>query len=171
MRDLGTGGYARQVEGDQQSEDPSRTSTTTNNTGTTSTASTRQGTNQGSSSSSTSQGTRQPYVRKVSMFHIGDPPQSFPEEFELSENEEELEIEYFGRIMHVEGTPAEMHFMFGGDQDDDDGVQWMEDELYQWYSESEPEQEDLLVSEEVGNPGALSLFLTQERMCHWRPAG
>ena len=133
MRDLGTGEFARQVDGDQQSEAPSRTSTTTN-TGTTSTAPTRQGTNQGSSSSSSTQqqGTRQPYVRKVSVFHIGDPPQSFPEEFALSAEEEELEIEYCGRIMHAEGKPVEMHVMFVGDQeDDDDDVQWMNDELYQ----------------------------------------
>ena len=89
------------------------------------------------------------------MFHIGDPPQSFPEEFALSGEEEETEIEYFGRITHVERTPAEMHFMFAGDQDDDDDgddddddVQWMNGELYQWYSESEPEQEDLLEREE-----------------------
>ena len=34
-----------------------------------------------------------------------------------------------------------MHFLFAGDQDADDDVEWMEDDLYQWYSESETDGE------------------------------
>ena len=94
MRDLGTREFARNVEGDQQSEAPTRNSTSTTNTGTTNT--TKQGTNPGSSSSSTGTGqgnNRQPCVRQVSTFHLSEPPQEYPEQFELSEDEEELEIE------------------------------------------------------------------------------
>ena len=65
------------------------------------------------------------------MFHIGEPPQEYPERFDLSEDEEDLEIAYFGRIMHVEGTQAQVHLLFSGDQDADDDVEWMEDDLYQ----------------------------------------
>ena len=32
-------------------------------------------------------------IRMVSMYHMGDQPTSFPEEFELSEDSEEIEIE------------------------------------------------------------------------------
>ena len=94
MRDLGTSKFARNVEGDQQSEAPTRNSTSTTNTGTTN--ATTQGTNPGSSSSSTGTGqgkNRQSYVRQVSTFHIGELPQEYPEQFELSEDEEELKIE------------------------------------------------------------------------------
>ena len=37
------------------------------------------------------------------MIHIGDPPQQYPEVFEVdTEAEEELEIDYFGRVLRVE---------------------------------------------------------------------
>ena len=35
------------------------------------------------------------------MFHSGEPPQIYPEQLDLSEDEEELEIEYIGRIMQA----------------------------------------------------------------------
>ena len=93
MRDLSTGDFARNVEGDQQSEAPSGHSTSTTNTGA---SNNTQGTNQGSSSAqSSSSHSTQEYVRKVSVFHIGEPPQEYPERFDLSAADEELEIEYF----------------------------------------------------------------------------
>ena len=45
-----------------------------------------------------------PTVRQISMFHMGDEPVSYPEVFELDEDEEEIEIEYFGRILRVTET-------------------------------------------------------------------
>ena len=47
--------------------------------------------------------------------------------------DEELETEYF--------TQAEMHFLFAGDEDADDDVEWVEDDFYQWNSESETDRE------------------------------
>ena len=40
------------------------------------------------------------------MFHIGAPPEEYLGQLDLRNDEEELEIEYFGRIMHAEGTQA-----------------------------------------------------------------
>ena len=70
------------------------------------------------------------------MCNIGEPAQEYPERFDLSEDEEELETEYFGRIMQLEGIQSEMHVLFVGDQDGGDDDDWMEDELRQWCSES-----------------------------------
>ena len=61
----------------------------------------------------------------VSMYHMGDQPTSFPEEFELSEDSEEIEIEYFGRVLRVigtepeEGTTQEPEEFWIGDEDDE----------------------------------------------------
>ena len=71
----------------------------------------------------------------VSMYHMGDQPTSFPEEFELSEDSEEIEIEYFGRVLRVEATEEEViqepeEFWIG---DEDDEYQENGDELDAWY--------------------------------------
>eukprot|EP00439_Symbiodinium_sp_Y106_P062716 s4180_g9.t1 len=73
----------------------------------------------------------------VSMYHMGDQPTSFPEEFELSEDSEEIEIEYFGRVLRVigtepeEGTTQEPEEFWIGDEDDE--YQEDGDELNMWY--------------------------------------
>ena len=41
------------------------------------------------------------------MYHMGDQPTSFPEEFELSEDSEEIEMEYFGRVLRVQEERVE----------------------------------------------------------------
>ena len=45
-----------------------------------------------------------PTVRQIAMYRMGDKPDNFPEVFELDEDEEEIEIEYFGRILRVTDT-------------------------------------------------------------------
>ena len=54
-----------------------------------------------------SQGTQKPVIRMVSMYHMGDQPTRFPEEFDISEDSEEVEIEYFGRVLRVIGEVQE----------------------------------------------------------------
>ena len=41
-------------------------------------------------------------IRQVSMHHIGEQPEILPEQFDLDEDEEKAEINYFGRILRVE---------------------------------------------------------------------
>ena len=70
-------------------------------------------------------------IRMVSMYHMGDQPTSFPEQFDLSEDSEEIEIEYFGRVLRVVGEEVqeerrEFEEFWIGDEDDEvqecDGV-------------------------------------------------
>ena len=71
-------------------------------------------------------------IRMVSMYHMGDQPTSFPEQFDLSEDSEEIEIEYFGRVLRVVGEEVqeerrEFEEFWIGDEDDevqecDDGM-------------------------------------------------
>ena len=76
-------------------------------------------------------------IRMVSMYHMGDQPTSFPEEFELSEDSEEIEIEYFGRVLRVIGTEPEEGTMREPEEfwigDEDDEYQEDGDELNMWY--------------------------------------
>ena len=120
-------GYqARNVDLESQSEQASTTGAST------------QAPSSGTRTSSQSQGTQgmqKPVIRMVSMYHMGDQPTSFPEEFELSEDSEEIEIEYFGRVLRVEGTEEEVtqepeEFWIG---DEDDEYQENGDELDAWY--------------------------------------
>ena len=100
-------------------------------------------------SQSGSQGTNKPVIRMVSMYHMGDQPTSFPEEFDLSEDSEEVEIEYFGRVLRVqedrvqeervqEESVQEQEFWIG-DEADEDGEDHEQDTLYQWYSQCDQE--------------------------------
>eukprot|EP00439_Symbiodinium_sp_Y106_P004716 s8591_g1.t1 len=62
--------------------------------------------------------------RMVSMYHMGDQPTSFPEQFDLSEDSEEIEVEYFGRVLRVIGEEVqeeriEFEEFWIGDEDDE----------------------------------------------------
>ena len=63
------------------------------------------------------------------MFHTAEPPKEYPNKFDLSEDDE-LEIEYFRRIMQVEGTQPEMHLLFVSDQEADGLAEQKSNELY-----------------------------------------
>ena len=96
---------------------------------------------QPSSHNPSSQGTNKPVIRMVSMYHMGDQPTSFPEEFDMSEDSEEVDIEYFGRVLKVEGelqeeSGQENEFWAGEESDEEfqDCVEFEQDLLYQWYS-------------------------------------
>ena len=124
QRDMGY--QARNVDLESQSEQASTTGA--------STQAPSSGTRTSSQSQGT-QGTQKPVIRLVSMYHMGDQPTSFLEEFELSEDSEEIEIEYFGRVLRVEGTEEEViqepeEFWIG---DEDDEYQENGDELDAWY--------------------------------------
>ena len=79
----------------------------------------------------------------VSLYHMGDQPTSFPEEFDLSEDSEEVEIEYVGRALRVQEervkkeSVQEQEFWIGDESDEDDGTD--QDALYQWYDQCEQE--------------------------------
>ena len=66
-----------------------------------------------------------PTIRQVSMYHIGEQPDTLPEQFELDENEEEIEIKYFGRILRVEEYSL---------SDDEERPVEEQDPLFQWYN-------------------------------------
>ena len=66
-----------------------------------------------------------PTIRQVSMYHIGEQPDTLPEQFELDEDEEEIEINYFGRILRVEEYSL---------SDDEEHLVEEQDPLFQWYS-------------------------------------
>ena len=72
--------------------------------------------------------TAKPTVRQIAMYHMGDEPENFPEVFELDEDEEELEIEYFGRILRV--TEAEEFCLSSGEESE---IEQEEDPLLDWY--------------------------------------
>ena len=59
------------------------------------------------------------------MCHIGEQPDTFPEQFELDEDEEEIEINYFGRILRIEEYSL---------SDDEEHLVEEQDLLFQWYS-------------------------------------
>ena len=88
-----SGNIRQAQQDDQQSVAPSSASTTVPSTSSTRTTST---------SSQQLPHKPNPTIRQVSMYHIGEEPDTLPEHFELDEDEEELEIQYFGRILRVE---------------------------------------------------------------------
>ena len=59
------------------------------------------------------------------MYHIGEQPEILPEQFDLDEDEEEAEINYFGRILRVEEYSLSDYEEHPIDE---------EDPLLQWYS-------------------------------------
>ena len=59
------------------------------------------------------------------MYHIGEQPETLPEQFELDEDEEEIETNYFGRILRVEEYSL---------SDDEEHLVEEQDPLLQWYS-------------------------------------
>ena len=78
------------------------------------------------------------------MHHMGDAPTSFPEEFNLSEDSDEIEIEYFGRVLRVQEESAQeervqeesfQEFWIGDDSDE--GQESEQDTLQQWYEQDE----------------------------------
>ena len=83
-------------------------------------------------------------IRMVSIYHMGDQPTSFPEEFDLSEDSEEIEIEYFGRVLRVVGEEVQEErrefeeFWIGNEDDEvqecDDGS---DDAWRHWYEDQE----------------------------------
>ena len=108
-------GYqARNVDLESQSEQASTTGA--------STQAPSSGTRTSSQSQGT-QGTQKPVIRMVSMYHMGDQPTSFPEEFELSEDSEEIE--------GTEEAIQEPEEFWIGDEDDE--YQENGDELNAWY--------------------------------------
>ena len=90
-----------------------------------------------SSNSRNTAATNRATVRQISMFHIGEEPENFPEVFDLDENEDEIEISYFGGILRV--AEVEEYFIGEEDQESEDE----DDELMRWYSEDrkEPQEE------------------------------
>ena len=89
QRDMQSGNIRQAQQDDQHSVAPSSSSTALP-----SSASTR------ATSVSSQQLPRKPNptIRQVSMYHIGEQPETLPEQFDLDEDEEEAEINYFGRI-------------------------------------------------------------------------
>ncbi|CAE7837472.1 GIP [Symbiodinium sp. CCMP2592] len=75
------------------------------------------------------------------MYHMDNDPVTYPEVFELDEDEEELEIEYFGRVLRV--TEAEEFVLSEGEESGEE----QEDPLLNWYlgREALPPQEVLSV--------------------------
>ena len=87
-------------------------------------------------------------IRMVSMYHMGDQPTSFPEEFELSEDSEEIEMEYFGRVLRVQEERVEGESVqeesaqefWIGDEEEEQEQDPEQDPLYQWYDVQDHEQ-------------------------------
>ena len=87
-----------------------------------------------------------PTVRQIAMFHMGDEPSSYPEVFELDEDEEEIEIDYFGAVLRV--TEVEEFKMFS---DDEPQEPQEHDPLLQWYlGRDELQQQEPLCVRAVG---------------------
>ena len=59
------------------------------------------------------------------MNHIGEQSDSLPDQFELDEDEEEIEISYFGRILRVEEYTL---------SDYEEDLVDEQDPLFQWYN-------------------------------------
>ena len=108
---------ARNVQ--EEDEQSIRTQTTAVPNSSTSTATSR---------SSAAKSTAKPTVRQIAMYHMGDEPESYPEVFELDEDEEELEIEYFGRILRV--TEVEEFCLSSGEEEE---TEQEVDPLLDWY--------------------------------------
>ena len=129
QRDEGGGNYVRQA-----NEETQATGGSTSSAGTAAPQTGKQQT-----STITSQAAKSASIRQISMFHIGDPPSSFPEVFTIDEQEEdELEIEYFGRILRVE----EFSLTCEEEEDAETEEEQSEDELMKWYREEKQFQED-----------------------------
>ena len=77
-----------------------------------------------------------PTVRQIAMYRMGDKPDNFPEVFELDEDEEEIEIEYFGRILRV--TDTEEFCLSSGEESETEPEE--RDPLLDWYLGREPLQ-------------------------------
>ena len=88
--------------------------------------------------------TAKPTVRQIAMYHMGDEPENLPEVFELDEDEEELEIEYFGRILRV--TEAEEVCVSSGEESE---IEQEEDPLLDWYLGREQLPHELQQAQEV----------------------
>ena len=68
------------------------------------------------------------------MWHIGDESDQFPESFVFSgSEEEELEIDYFGRILAVHVTPVEHHCMCSEDEEDAVSLEMTDSLMLWWY--------------------------------------
>ena len=125
QRDMQGGNIRQAQQDDQQSVAPSSASTAVP-----SAASTR------TTSTSSQQLPRKPNptTRQVSMYHIGEQPDTLPERFELDEDEEELEIQYLGRILRVEEYSLSDYEDHSADE---------KDPLFRWYSRELDEVEYL----------------------------
>ena len=69
-----------------------------------------------------------PTVRQIAVFHMDDEPSSYPEVFDLDENEEEIEIDYFGAVLRVAELEEFQLFSDGEPQEPR-----VHDPLLQWY--------------------------------------
>ena len=73
------------------------------------------------------------------MIHIGDSPQQYPEVFEVdTEAEEELEIDYFGRVLRVE----EFQLSDAEQEEEDTSHQEEDDPLMLWWKDGCEHEED-----------------------------
>ena len=138
QRDIGY--QARNVDLENPSEQSS-------NAGTSTQAPTSVSRNPSSSQSGT-QPTNKPVIRMVSMYHMEDQPTSFSEEFELSEDSEELEKEYFGRVLRVQEERVEeesvqkesVQEFWIGDEEEEQKQDPEQDLLHLWYDLQNQEQ-------------------------------
>ena len=121
QRDMRTD-HTRQVQEDQQSSaGVSQAPTTAPSTTTTTTQQTR-----------TTNNTRL-NVRQIDMWHIGDEPDQFPESFVFSGSEEELEIDYFGRILAARASAVQPHCMRSEDEEDAISLHTSDSLMLWWY--------------------------------------
>ena len=97
-----------------------------------------------SSRTTAAKSTAKPTVRQIAMYHMGDEPENYPEVFELDEDEEELEIEYFGRILRV--TEVEEFCLSSGEESE---TEQREDPLLDWYLGREELPRELPQPQEV----------------------
>ena len=134
----------------EEDEQSVRTQTTTVPSSSASTTTTRP---------ASSKSTAKPTVRQISMFHTGDEPVSYPEVFELDEDEEEIEIEYFGRILRV--TETEEFCLSSGEESETEPEE--RDPLLDWYLGREP-----LQAQEVLTVRAIGEEFFQESDLHER---
>ena len=91
------------------------------------------------------------------MYHMGDEPENFPEVFELDEDEEELEIEYFGR------AEAEEFCLSSGEESE---TEQEEDPLLDWYLGREQLPRELQQAQEVLSVRAVGEEFFQESDLH-----
>ena len=73
-------------------------------------------------------------VRQIDVWHIGDEPDQFPESFVFSgSEEEEVEIDYSGRILAVRISAVEHHCMCSEDEEDAISLDMSDSLLLWWY--------------------------------------